>query len=182
MPLCFRCDLDRPASWFRPRSRICRQCLRRAEHLSRLPRRLRAKRFVAKVRARIPCTHCQRVGCIEWHNEAHIENPSMRVGNLAGCGRSLARIKAEMRASTPVCRHCHMKIDGRSAALTESRPFKKGDRLPPRPCAACDALTRVIRHGLCNRCDKWRRKANRPSVCTDIALQMTAGPVSHDPY
>lgn len=168
MPCCVRCDTERPASGFRPHNKICRIC----QHLAVLPRRLRAQRFVAKVRARVPCAGCKNVGRIEWHNEAHVENPSMRVANLARNGYALSRIKAEMRASMPVCRRCHMKTDGRSAALTQNKPRYKGRRFPPRPCVMCSSPSKPLRRGLCARCYERLRGRRRRASRTHGTIQV----------
>lgn len=128
-------------------------------------RRATAQAFVREVNARTVCAECGAQP-IEWHNPAHLERPYFRVATLALQGRSVDRLRAEMEASTPLCRSCHMKVDGRSAALTEARPRKAGDCFAPKPCAACSQPFKPLRRGLCNRCSKRRYASD---YCADRA-------------
>lgn len=153
MRSCRICGQSEPTVRIRPQLRTCRVCERAAIKV----RQQRARRFVQKVRARIPCALCGARGAIEWHNPSHESRPLDRVGNLASVGYPVKRIAQEMRASAPFCRRCHMKHDGRSARLSANRPFKKGDTQPPRPCRMCSRLYRPLRRGLCNSCYKKER-------------------------
>lgn len=67
-----------------------------------------AQKFVAAERAK---THCADCGSqpIEWHNPKHEADSNKRVAGLAACGYPIDQIKAEMKASTALCRSCHMK-------------------------------------------------------------------------
>ena len=53
-----------------------------------------------------------------------------------------------------LCRRCHMVVDGRLerqvARLKEPR-----DLVPRRPCIICPSLSRILRKGRCNACDKY---------------------------
>jgi hypothetical protein len=121
-----------------------------------LRRRATAKAYVAAERAKTVCAECGRQP-IEFHREEHHDFPNNRVAGLAARGQSIERIAREIAASTPLCRRCHMKHDGRLAALSLVRPFKKGDKQPPKPCAACGTPANPLRKGLCNRCNHRKR-------------------------
>ena len=71
-----------------------------------------ARAFMVKVRATTKCQRCGRQP-VDFHNPAHEARPSRRVARLAAMGYPIARIQAEIDASEPLCRRCHMKEDGR---------------------------------------------------------------------
>jgi ribosomal protein L40E len=128
-------------------------------------RRLVAQEYVASVRAE---TICERCGSqpVEWHNESHAAKLYFRVSTLCILGRSIERIQQEIDTCEAFCRSCHMAIDGRAAALVAARPFKKGDRQPPRPCSECGAETNPQWHGRCRRCyDAMRRPKTKTCAC-----------------
>jgi deoxycytidylate deaminase len=121
-----------------------------------------AKEYVAKIRA---VTYCSRCGAqpVDWHSDAHVLRPHFRVGNLTAQGNTPKRIQEEMDRCTPLCRSCHMATDGRAAALTASRPRKKGDVLvDKKPCENCGKPEKPLRKGLCNRCNHQKRYHGDP--------------------
>ena len=63
----------------------------------------------------------------------------------------------------PLCRRCHMALDGRLAAMVGRN--KQGRTVPPKPCAQCARLMKPLRLGLCGRCYdakyRPRRKHNK---------------------
>jgi hypothetical protein len=66
---------------------------------------------------------------VEWHNPEHKNHLGRRVHALVSLGYPVERIAAEMGTCTPLCRHCHMLLDGRLSKLIAARPYKKGDCL-----------------------------------------------------
>lgn len=98
------------------------------------------------------CAHCGG-GPIEWHAEYHVTKPNARVHSLAAQGASIARIEAELERCVPLCRSCHMKEDGRLAALHRNKPRQKGVVLVgPRPCSECGRPFKPLRRGKCWTC------------------------------
>lgn len=106
-----------------------------------------AKAFVASVNARTLCEDCGAQP-IEWHNPEHEENHNRRIGPMMSRGESIDAIRAEMEASTPLCRRCHMRRDGRLSALAETTPPQQ----PAKPCSECGTPAKPLRRGLCKRC------------------------------
>src|SRR5665647_1355588 len=80
----------------------------------RVKARADIKRYVKGVRA---VTFCDICGAqpIEWHNEDHPDCPHERVSSLVAQGKSRARVDAEIAKCVPLCKKCHMTIDGRMA-------------------------------------------------------------------
>lgn len=62
-----------------------------------------------------------------------------------------------MARSTPLCRRCHMKRDGRLAILAAFRTATR----PPKPCIECRQLYKPLRRGMCSRCyqRQWKKTA-----------------------
>ena len=119
----------------------------------RLIARQVATKFVEAVNAVTFCARCGKQP-IEWHHDDHPGKPNDRVSSLRTQGASLARIKAEMDKCEPVCRSCHMRLDGRAKALQESSPRQKGKTyVPPSPCSCCGRITTRTRNGKCATCD-----------------------------
>jgi hypothetical protein len=79
-----------------------------------------ARGCVAIIRDRTFCARCGKQP-IEWHNPEHDKHPLHRVTELVARGYSLERIQDEIAVSTPLCRACHMKEDGRNPNGFKSR-------------------------------------------------------------
>jgi transposase len=71
-----------------------------------------ARAYDQQVRAETSCAECG-APMADWHNPEHIEHPGRRVARLVGKGYSISVVAAEIAASTPLCRRCHMEVDGR---------------------------------------------------------------------
>lgn len=115
----------------------------------------RNKKFVRRVRRFTVCANCGQQP-VDWHREEHDSHPNWRVGNLGRGTASIDRIKREIRACTPLCRRCHMELDGRLARFMEIAKASP----PPRPmvyCSECGEAARPSRRGLCGRCYDRRR-------------------------
>lgn len=100
-------------------------------------------------------TVCERCGApgIEWHREEHEQRPNARVSSLRTQGAPITRIQAEMDLCTPLCRSCHMAVDGRGERLHQAAPYRKGQSyVDPKPCVNCGKLTKPTRRGRCNHC------------------------------
>lgn len=123
--------------------------------------RVIATRFVNAVNAETYCAGCGAQP-IEWHAEHHHEKPNSRVSSLRSQGCSIDRIKYEMSICEPLCRSCHMKIDGRLDSLLANVPQKRGktyvDQLP---CEICENLCKPRRKGLCYTCYERHRLGGR---------------------
>lgn len=117
-----------------------------------------AKLHVAAIRARTVCSQCGGQP-IEWHHEDHVVKTNRRVAHLVALGFPIPVIDEEIYKCEAVCRSCHMKEDGRAAALTANRPYKKGQTyVGLLPCANCSQLAKPLRKGLCNACNHKKRK------------------------
>ena len=53
-----------------------------------------------------------------------------------------------------LCRRCHMRKDGRMAALAAH----KTPRTPPRPCSNCHRPSKPLRKGRCGTCNEYLRR------------------------
>ncbi len=127
----------------------------------RLKAREKATRFVSRVNRIIKCQECGGYS-IEWHKNGHESQPNSRVSSLRAQGCSIERIKKEMRLSIPLCRSCHMKIDGRTNKLLHNRPFQKGkEYIPKRHCIICDKLYKPLRKKMCYCCYEKHRLCGR---------------------
>ena len=119
-------------------------------------RRMRARavatEFVSNINASTVCSSCGAQP-IEWHREEHEQKPNSRVSSLRTQGGSIARIQQEMDLCVPLCRSCHMKVDGRLNRLRQASPQKKGQiYVDPSPCSCCLRLAKPLRKGLCTGC------------------------------
>lgn len=115
--------------------------------------RIIATRFLAIIESNTPCQNCGGKP-IEWHNNSHPDKPNNRVSSLRTQGCSIERIQREIAICTPLCRRCHMKLDGRLASLLSKSPYKIGRvYVPPRPCLCCGVNTKRTRNGMCSTCD-----------------------------
>jgi ribosomal protein L37AE/L43A len=72
----------------------------------------RNRDYIARRRAESCCSNCGRQP-VDFHNEAHAGDHKRRIGAMTGHTVSLATIEAEIQRSTPLCRRCHMRLDGR---------------------------------------------------------------------
>ena len=136
----------------------------------RLVKRVLATRFVDRVNRNTSCARCGG-GPIEWHHEDHPEFPNRRVSSLRAQGASLRRIVREMRVCTPLCRTCHMTVDGRLDALRLSGPYTKGQTyVGLLPCKCCGREYKPLRRGLCSSCYNHKtglRKRVQPGCCAE---------------
>lgn len=114
-------------------------------------RKAAAQMYVDKIKAGLACVSCGALE-IEFHNEEHIEYPHRRVSNLVSRGESLEIIDREIRRCTPICRSCHMQLDGRMDGLLES---SKSRIKPPEHCIFCNKLDKRLRDQLCARCYRY---------------------------
>lgn len=112
-----------------------------------------AKEYVDDRRQHTFCELCGRQP-IEWHNKEHEVKENRRVSSLVALGFPLHVIQEEIDKCNAYCRLCHMKQDGRLAALRSSCPYKKGQKEPPKICWVCNEPAKPMRHGRCNRCSK----------------------------
>lgn len=112
-----------------------------------------ATEWLREYEATVYCAECGAQP-VEWHNEEHPDRPNDRVSSLRTQGASIERIKVEIDRCVPLCRSCHMRIDGRTAALHEAKPQQPGSRFVPdtRPCSCCNRPTKVVRNGMCSTC------------------------------
>lgn len=115
------------------------------------------KALVSQIRAN---TYCARCGAqpIDWHHESHPQNVERRICRMAATGKSESDILDEIARCTPLCRTCHMIVDGRLEALVQRERKHK----PPRPCICCGVMMtpHTIRKEMCTRCAaKARRRA-----------------------
>lgn len=120
-----------------------------------------SKRRAAEYRAQLlRDTVCAECGAqpIEWHHRIPQGPGDKPVSTLIVQGASRARIDREIAKCDPLCRSCHMRRDGRAAALSAARPFKCGDKQPPKLCEKCGIPANPLRRGYCPSCDKARRK------------------------
>lgn len=108
-----------------------------------------AQAYVAEVRRRTFCSTCGSQP-IDWHSDTHLEKKNNRVSNLAKNGYPIARIQAEIDICEPLCRSCHVRVDGRAemlASYSRNRPVA-----PPKPCRICGRLRKPLRKGRCGAC------------------------------
>lgn len=87
---------------------VVRACQRRKKE--------RAKAYVAAVRAKTFCRLCG-LQPVEWHNTEHEQEPLRRIANMVNRGCTAVRIQAEIDRCDPLCRRCHMALDGRTKNL-----------------------------------------------------------------
>jgi hypothetical protein len=102
----------------------------------------------------IRCTRCGSSGPIDWHHEEHPQKPWTRVTFFITQGRyTLDRLKQEIERCEPLCRSCHMQVDGRLEALHANKPRQKNVEYVGRlPCSCCGKETKPLRKGLCSGC------------------------------
>lgn len=116
----------------------------------------KARRYLARVRARTVCSKCGGRP-IEFHNEEHEKDSNRRVAHLAALGFPVQVIAAEISRCEALCRSCHMKLDGRLAALLAARPRQAGMVFPAKRCTRCGKRYKPLRRGLCNACNHRQR-------------------------
>jgi hypothetical protein len=122
----------------------------------------RARTFYKAIQIKTVCRGCGKQP-VEWHNPEHKNHLGRRVHALVSLGYPVERIAAEMGTCTPLCRHCHMLLDGRLSKLIAARPYKKGDCPPAKPCAECGQLAKPLRKGWCSKCAQkhWQNPFQR---------------------
>lgn len=100
-------------------------------------------------------TYCAECGAqpVEWHNPEHVEmnRQGYRISSMVARGRTVDAIRAEMARCTPLCRRCHMTVDGRMRALV-ARMSQPREQQPPKPCSECTRPYKPLRNGRCNPC------------------------------
>ena len=102
--------------------RKCRHCVKLAKE--------RAKQHVQQIRAQTICITCGRQP-IDWHRVEHEQHPTWRIGHMTARGETIKRIDAEIARCTPLCRRCHMTLDGRikiAIANVKGSPRPKGEK------------------------------------------------------
>lgn len=114
-----------------------------------------------EVRARTVCVRCGAQP-IDFHREEHVAHPTWRVPILVTGGVSPARIQREIDLCTPLCRRCHMTVDGRLERLKAARYITP--TVPPRPCRECERMYKPLRKGFCPGCYDTFRKYVRPRL------------------
>ena len=90
----------------------------------------RNRRHVAAIRRKTKCDHCGG-DKIEWHRDGHKTHE--RISWMVVHGASIETIDAEIARCTPLCRRCHMRLDGRLAVATQhvrNSPRPSGDAHP----------------------------------------------------
>jgi hypothetical protein len=131
-----------------------------------------ATEFVSGINKKTFCKLCGRQP-IEWHKKAHEKFPNSRVSSLRTQGASIQRIKLEIDSCEPLCRSCHMKIDGRTEALIKSMPYKKGHTYVEKiECFCCKKFFKPLRNGMCSGCDNHRsgRRVRKTKSCDGCFL------------
>jgi hypothetical protein len=125
-----------------------------------------ARDHVNQIKETLICASCgtpNYIAPVEFHNKEHDQYPGRRVSALVAQGRSRTIIDREIKRCTPLCRSCHMKLDGRTEALHKVTPHQKGYRKPVERCRFCNELYKPLRKGLCNSCYKCEYIAEWPS-------------------
>ena len=117
-----------------------------------------ARAYVSAVNAATFCAECGAQP-VEWHNPEHVEmnRQGYRISSMVARGRTVRAIRAEMARCTPLCRRCHMTVDGRMRALV-ARMSQPREQLPPKPCSDCARPYKPLRNGRCNPCYKRGRR------------------------
>lgn len=127
----------------------------------RLERRAKARAFITQVNQDTYCVRCGKQP-VEWHNIDHPLHANNRIGSLVTQGRSIARIEQELAICTPVCRSCHMALDGRYSRLQAACPNYLGViRVLPKPCLICRREFKPLRNGMCYSCSERHRVGGR---------------------
>jgi hypothetical protein len=114
---------------------------------------------IKELRARTVCARCGRQP-IDWHAEHHVGRSGQRISNMVGAGYKLGAVLAEIARCEPLCRSCHMREDGRAAALAVAHRAKPPPRRKvPQPCTSCGRICMREQAGLCMSCymREWRR-------------------------
>ncbi len=135
---------------------------------TRKARKSAAKAHVKAIRANTFCARCGGQP-IEWHSDRHLVNSNRRIAALVALGYSIEAIDDEISRCEPLCRSCHMAVDGRLKQLRAKCPNQKGVILVgPLPCKKCGRLAKPLRRGLCNRCNHKKRAAAKRSATLSI--------------
>ena len=67
-----------------------------------------------------------------------------------------------MALCEPLCRSCHMRKDGRLAALRKNAPYQRGRSYTPKqPCKVCKRLFKPLRNSMCYSCSERHREGGR---------------------
>jgi hypothetical protein len=82
--------------------------------------RQKAKEYVKRMREVTVCDVCGKQP-IEWHNDAHLTDRNRRIAGLSSRNFAIRTIQREIYACQPLCRSCHMKMDGRMGNLRNQK-------------------------------------------------------------
>ena len=123
-------------------------------------RKCHTKAVVFWLRHTTPCRQCGK-SPIEWHHEDHVDRPNDRVSSLVAQNRIWTRIEQEIKRCEPLCRSCHMKVDGRLLSLHINKPNQPGKSFPSSPCKVCRRLSKPLRRGMCYSCYERHRVNGR---------------------
>lgn len=135
--------------------------------VERKERRQIATDYVRSINIKTSCVKCGKKP-IEWHREIHTVYPNARVSSLRSQGASVLRIKKEMSLCEPLCRTCHMTVDGRLKILRKNQPYKKnGVYVDAAPCICCRKFYKPLRNGRCSSCDNHHsgRRIRKTKSC-----------------
>lgn len=125
--------------------------------MKRWVNRQKATEFLQIINQKTFCSNCGKQP-IEWHRDGHEEKPNSRISSLRSQGASISRIQKELDFCTPLCRSCHMKVDGRLTKLKRNQPYKRGQIYITRlPCKKCSKLEKPLRRGMCYSCYEKER-------------------------
>ena len=75
-------------------------------------RRRAKKAIIDKIREETVCANCGKQP-IEWHHEEHTIYPNRRISRMLSKNKTLESILAEINVCVPLCRKCHIRMDGR---------------------------------------------------------------------
>jgi hypothetical protein len=85
-----------------------------------LLRREAARVFMWRVRRETVCVQCGRQP-VDFHSDAHLTQPRSRISNLVSRGATIGRIMRELQRCMPLCRRCHVALDGRMERIRAAR-------------------------------------------------------------
>lgn len=81
-----------------------------------------------------------------------------------------------------LCRRCHMKRDGRLAALAACSLNRKGLSLKdPEPCVNCGTPAKPLRRGLCHACNEYQRRNGSPRPYTNQTYKQVVAARKSEP-
>lgn len=138
------------------------------DHASKDRYRRRTRDWVTALRAQTTCARCGGQP-IDWHNPEHVEDPRRRIANLAH-NTGIAAVAAEIARCEPLCRRCHMSLDGRLDRFAQAWEARRTAPLAPGRCDGCGREYAPLRRGLCSRCyDRQRRPPGSRSTAKEVS-------------